>query len=59
MRRSKRSQQILQSRPNLVLEVHPKEMHEWGANGGLTELCKLIHANEYEGTVIYRPDFGM
>lgn len=48
----------LQSRPNLILEVHPKEMREWGASGSLTELCKLIHADEYAGTVICRPEFS-
>jgi len=49
---------ILQSQPNLILEVHPNEMREWKADGNIAELCKLIHADKYDGTIICRPDFG-
>ena len=43
---------------NLLLEVHPNEMREWQANGSIAELFKLMHADEYEGTIVCRSDFG-
>lgn len=49
---------ILQSRPNLLLEVHPNEMRQWSSKGSIPELFSLIHADKCEGTIVCRPDFG-
>lgn len=49
---------LLRSRPNLLLEVHPEEMHAWHANGSVPELVNLISAQDYSGTIICRPNFA-